>query len=199
MNDLTHYGYEQSEEMEVELAGGWERIGAVLLNGVFYVLSFIPLIIALVAFQTDGKPSPMGLLFLLVPLGLQIYQLVLLCKHGYTLGKKLLGIQVVKRDGEVAGFVHAFLLREVVYAFAISMVVGLIYGVMAVFMFPDMVNAANNQNNEALLTQYFLLLGVNQVMSLLPPLICVIMLFAQRERRTLQDMIADTVVIKMPR
>lgn len=193
------YLHAQTEEIEVELAGAWERIGAVLLNGVFYILSVIPVFIALALFQADDKPSPMALLFCLVPLGFQIYQLVLLCKHGYTLGKKLMGIQIVKCDGYEAGFVHAFLLREVVYMVALWVAMSMIYGLMAVLMFPDMVNAVNSQNTDALLSQYLLLIGVSQIISLLPPLICVIMLFAQRERRTLQDMIANTIVIKMPR
>lgn len=187
------------EEIEVELASAWERIGAVLLNYVFLLLSFIPFFMALAIFQNGGKLSPIAFLFLLIPVGLQIYQLVLLSKHGYTLGKKILGIKVIRHNGDEAGFVYAFLLRELVYQFGIGMITGGIYMVMAAFMFSDMTAAAEAHNNEAVLAQTFLLMGVNQILNLIPPLVCVIMMFAHSERRTLQDLIASTVVVKLPR
>lgn len=195
---MNHADLQDVEEIEVELASAWERIGAVLLNGVFLLLSFIPFFIALAIFQNGGKPSPIAFLFLLIPLGLQIYQLVLLSKHGYTLGKKILGIKVIKQDGDEAGFVYAFLLRELVYQFGIGMITGGIYMVMMAFMFSD-ITAAKAQNTEAMLAQFVFLQGVNQILNLIPPLVCVIMMFAHSERRTLQDLIASTVVVKLPR
>lgn len=189
----------ETDIVEVELAGSWERIAAVILNYVFLLLSFLPLIVAVMSFEEGDKGSPWLLLLILPPLALQVYQLVLLCQHSYTLGKKMMGIQVVKRDGEPAGFVYAFLLREVVYAFAVSMAAGVIYMLLALFMFSDMLTAVETQNSEAFAMQYLLLMGVNQILNLIPPLICAVMLFTQSERRTLQDMIASTVVIKIPR
>lgn len=195
---MNHADLQDVEEIEVELASAWERIGAVLLNGVFLLLSFIPFFMALAIFQNGGKLSPIAFLFLLIPVGLQIYQLVLLSKHGYTLGKKILGIKVIKQDGDEAGFVYAFLLRELVYQFGIGMITGGIYMVMMAFMFSD-ITAAESQNTEAMLAQLFFLQGVNQILNLIPPLVCVIMMFAHSERRTLQDLIASTVVVKLPR
>lgn len=64
-----------------------------------------------------GPPEPSlammglgGLYFL----GLAIYQLFLLSTRGQTLGKKWMGVKIVKMDGSPPGFVHAFLLRAIV-------------------------------------------------------------------------------------
>lgn len=54
------------------------------------------------------------LLTVLLALALLLVQTILLSTRGQTLGKKLLGIRVVRTNGTEAGFAHAVLLRAVV-------------------------------------------------------------------------------------
>jgi uncharacterized RDD family membrane protein YckC len=49
-------------------------------------------------------------------LGLAIFQTYLLSTRGQTLGKRWMGIKIVKLDGTAPGFVHAVLLRIFVNA-----------------------------------------------------------------------------------
>ena len=187
-NNPAPFGFGQTDEIEVDLASPWERIGAVLLNNIFSALTYAPIVVwAFAVFFKEGSDSKMskmgdgeaGILFLLflIPLAFQIYQLVILSKHGHTLGKKLLRLKVIKTDGSHAGFVGAFLLREVVYyigLFIVALICFLLLGEKAG-------EAASN-------IIYWLL-----------SLVCIIMMFAHKERRTLQDLLAGTVVVKLPR
>ena len=47
-------------------------------------------------------------------IGFAIYQLVMLYRHGQTLGKKILGIKIVRSDGSRAGLRRIVLLRYLV-------------------------------------------------------------------------------------
>lgn len=194
------------DKIEIELAGGWERIGAVLLNYIFSTLTMLPFMIHFFislasVMAEDGNsiekpPSFMAFWWLLIPIGFQIYQLVLLSQHGHTLGKKLLNLKIIRQNGEVAGFVHGFLLREAVYQFAISTVLGILSALLTPFLLPDFTQDAVKP--EDIMNLYGTMMLIN-FLGILSPVICFIMLFAQREKRTLQDFIADTVVIKIPR
>lgn len=188
IND-TPFSFGQTDEIEVDLASPWARMGAVLLNSLFGVLTVIPSQIALlIANSTSGSKSNIALLIalsgLLLPLIYGIWQLVQYSRHGQTLGKKVVGIRVIREDGSNPGFVGAVLLREVVY----SMIVGIIALVIAL---PFGLNMSSEQVS----------VGdtIYNIVSMLPMLICVVMLFSARDRRTLQDMLAKTVVIKLPK
>ena len=190
-NNPAPFGFGQTDEIEVDLASPWERMGAVLLNYVFTFLSFVPLIAVSVMMGEKTKFQDMGaalmltmaLTALLVP-AWQIYQLVILSKHGHTFGKKLLRLKVIKTDGSHAGFVGAFLLREVVYQLGL-MLVG---GIFGFFLSAAGVIRGFEQGYD-----------VGTAIGWLFTLACVIMMFAHKERRTLQDLLADTVVVKLPR
>ena len=82
------------------LAGRGSRLGAVVIDGLIAVFAYI--IFVFVA-------SSLGLLALAA---IFIFQMVLLTKDGQTLGKKALGIRIVKVDtGRNGGFVPNVLLR----------------------------------------------------------------------------------------
>ena len=84
------------------LAGRGSRLSAVIIDGLIGVVPFIILIFI--------SPN-LGLLLLA---GVFIYQMVLLTKSGQTLGKKALGIRIVKvNTGQNGGFVSNVLLRIV--------------------------------------------------------------------------------------
>ena len=122
------------EQLEVELAGGWERIGAALLNNIFSTIAMIPMIVGFfvgfVNIRDNGnwnniddmqimlnKFNPLWFLVgLAIFLAYSIWQCVLMSTTGQSLGKKLLNLKVIKSDGSEAGFVGTVLLREVVYS-----------------------------------------------------------------------------------
>ncbi|UOP04531.1 RDD family protein [Conchiformibius kuhniae] len=182
------FSFGQTDDIEVDLASPWARMGAVLLNTVFWFITILPMLVVL--FQNfnietnEFSPQFMqqsGLAvaaWLLLPLAYGIWQLIQYSKHGQTLGKKIVGIRLIKEDGSNPGFVGAILLREVVY--------GIIIGVLGLVL----TLATGAKSDESVW---------GDVMNLLATLACVIMMFAARDRRTLQDMLAKTVVIKLPK
>ena len=186
IND-TPFSFGQTDEIEVDLASPWARMGAVVLNWLFGVLTFVPTLAATYFLSSSSKNNIALFIIipsLLIPLVYGIWQLVQYSRHGQTLGKKIVGIRVIREDGSNPGFVGAVLLREVVY----NMIVGIIALVIALpfgfGMSSEQVSAGDNIYN---------------MVSTLPTLICVVMLFSARDRRTLQDMLAKTVVIQLPK
>lgn len=188
---------EYDDEIEVELAGAWERIGAALLNNIFTFLACIPMLVGLItaAFKSRDMLESYANLddeelfalleqwltnnwFLLGLLILIIYgiaQCYCMSRNGQSFGKKLLNLKVIKQNGEDAGFVGVVLLREVVFNIGCAIILGILG------------------------TLLHLSDAIQNVFSYIPTIACVIMLFAATESRTLQDWIAGTVVIKLPR
>ena len=188
------------ELLDVELAGGWERIGAALLNNIFSTIAMIPMIVGFfVGLMNikDGdnwnidemqilvdKFNPLWFLVgLAIFLAYCIWQCVLMSTTGQSLGKKLLNLKVIKSDGSEAGFVGTVLLREVVYMVASAIAVGIVVNLLFMML------TLEDTSKEMILNNSF---------SYIPTLICTVMLFTSRDRRTLQDKIANTVVIKLP-
>ncbi len=196
-DNYVPFGFGQTDEIEVELASPWRRIAAVLINSLLYIA--VALISVLIAgLVSAAVPSNMEILSTTIKGGLTllslfafpIYQLVLLCSHGYTLGKKWMGIQVIRTTGDDAGFLRAFLLREVVYLLIVALVAGVV-GFMIGFG-----GAFSGMEGDAI-TSSSKLMG--NIIGMLFNLICLIMMFAHSERRTLQDLIGGTVVVQIPR
>ena len=85
------------------LAGRGSRLGAVIIDGLIGAVAYLILVFVAPA---------LGLLALAT---IFIFQMVLLTKDGQTLGKKVLGIRIVKFDtGRNGGFVSNVLLRVIV-------------------------------------------------------------------------------------
>jgi len=94
------------------LAGRGSRLAAVIIDGIIYGGSFVFLAISAALLR-----DMVFVIFvaLAIPVAIFIYQMVLLTKYGQTLGKKALGIRIVKMDTqENGGFVPNVLLRLVV-------------------------------------------------------------------------------------
>ncbi|XXQ67525.1 RDD family protein [Neisseriaceae bacterium B1] len=189
------------DEIEVELAGGWERIGAALLNNIFTMIAAIPMFGGMVAAVIQGREkfnvennnfeslnseqqleifgsifsNTWFLLGLVVLLVYAIAQCYYMSRHGQSFGKKLLNLKVIKQNGDDAGFVGVVLLREIVFNLGCAVILGVLGALLA---FGDM---------------------VQQLLGYIPTLICAVMLFAAADKRTLQDWIAGTVVVKLPR
>jgi uncharacterized RDD family membrane protein YckC len=102
---------------ELPLAGRGARLGASILDGV--VVGFVPGVIMVVAgvsvglsAQPEGTPNLLAMAVAgLVFLGMAIYQIYLLSTKGQTLGKKWVGIKIVRQDGGPVTFGSAFVMR----------------------------------------------------------------------------------------
>jgi uncharacterized RDD family membrane protein YckC len=114
------------------LAGRGARLGAVLLNGLINLAAVLPggILLGIGSSGQQGDTlttlQPMGIgliqligigLMLLGGIALAIYQLMLYLRTGQTIGKKLMGVRVVKfTDGTNPGFGGLVGLREIVPA-----------------------------------------------------------------------------------
>ena len=116
--------------------------------------------------------------------GIQLY---FMCKYGQSIGKKLMKIRVVRENGDMAGFVHNVLLREVAYGLICSVIMMVLMGIfVAVF-------GVEANSGVAMVIDVLL-----QIVSYLPTLACFIMLFMEsRNRQTLQDLLAKTYVVQV--
>jgi uncharacterized RDD family membrane protein YckC len=115
-----------SEASTQELAGRGSRLGATLLDGlVLGLLCYIPMMVAIDWRALASNPEnidPVSVFLnsrvLLAALpGLVIFAAVtiwLVLKNSQTIGKKLVGIKVVRSDGSRAGLGRLFWLRNVV-------------------------------------------------------------------------------------
>jgi uncharacterized RDD family membrane protein YckC len=109
------------DDLEARKAGRLQRLGAVLLDSLFYCICIVP--IAMPAYQNylaraRGVPvsqSSSSAMFLglcgVIAIGLFIYNLVLLHRNGQTIGKRLVGIKIVRTNGEAASLGRIFFAR----------------------------------------------------------------------------------------
>ena len=187
MSEINLSDLPKTEIVDVHIASPGARVTAYLLNNLFTFLIWLPFIV-MVIFTFDvneelvsessffNTPEYFAITFfisLAVYLVFGIFQLYYMSRDGQSLGKKIMGIRVLKNDGSNPGFEGTVLIREVVWA--------LVVGVVVTFV--------------SLVTSD---IGGNLV-SLLMAFINFIMLFSvKRDRRTLYDMLADTVVVKLP-
>jgi uncharacterized RDD family membrane protein YckC len=113
-----------------ELASRSARLGAVIVDGLLGFILFTPAYVmnfATLAQQSRGNPLAVwvnlaktggwfyiGLLGALIVLAID---LMLLARNGQTIGKKLLGIKVVRVDGSPVSLFRVFFLRYVCNTF----------------------------------------------------------------------------------
>lgn len=96
------------------------RLGAVLLDGVFVAVPAMVLAVLVPALSRGsggGMSAGAGVLLVLFVLGLiafAVVQVVLLHRHGQTVGKRLVGVRIVRTDGSRAGLGRILLLRSFV-------------------------------------------------------------------------------------
>ena len=116
-------------EAQPVLAGRGRRLGAVLLDGLIFVLVCLPGIVWLIPSfgqlsQDSGNHASYAetltriaapLLLVMIPLlALLVYQTWLLSVRGQSIGKRMLGIRIVRMNGGNPGFMHAVMLRSFV-------------------------------------------------------------------------------------
>ncbi|ARC11958.1 RDD family protein [Neisseria meningitidis] len=189
-NDYTDAASDNrnGQEIEVGIAGAGDRILAALLNQLFTFLVLLVPFAGLIAFaiknegRIGGSEEIFGLLlgmtsFWVGLVGILVYtvvQIYYMSRDGQSLGKKIMRIRVLKTDGRNPGFVGTVLVREIAWSVLVAIiaaVIGLAVG--------D--NGENAINLLAFLANFVLLFMV------------------KRDRRTLYDILADTVVVKLPK
>ncbi|WP_037586488.1 RDD family protein [Stenoxybacter acetivorans] len=205
---------ELEQKLEVELASPVARIGAFILNVIInsvLLFSISTLNFLMIAHAMTGTVAAISaalyvsyffLLFLWLSCG--VCQLVWMTKYGQSIGKRIFGIKVVKLNGENPGFLSNVLLRECVFyliifgfIFCIAMLnANAATASLHIYSIPWFFGIAilsflvgTNPAAANLLVIY----GLNNI----PWLICLIMLYrTNTQRRTLQDYLAGTLVVK---
>lgn len=126
----------------------WMRLVAVLLDSAIIMVPTYMVSAMLTSMRNPfaprsaALPDGIKLLLALYLIGLAVYlvvQLVMLHRHGQTLGKRLMGIRIVRSDGSRAGLGRLFLLRGLVPGLigAIPML-GMFFALIdALFIFAD--------------------------------------------------------------
>ncbi len=189
-NDYTDAASDNrnGQEIEVGIAGAGDRILAALLNQLFTFLILLIPFVGLIVFAIKnegrivGSEEIVGLLLgttsfwvgLAGILAYTVIQIYYMSRDGQSLGKKIMRIRVLKTDGRNPGFVGTVLVREIAWSVLVAIiaaVIGLAVG--------D--NGENAINLLAFLANFVLLFMV------------------KRDRRTLYDILADTVVVKLPK
>lgn len=94
---------------DAPLAGRGARFGAVLIDGLLFLVPYL-----LIVFGGKAESSILVLVGGLAVLALAIYQIVKAVTTGQTIGKKLVGVKVVKLDGSPVDFVSMFVMRMLV-------------------------------------------------------------------------------------
>jgi uncharacterized RDD family membrane protein YckC len=106
----------------LELAGRGTRLAAALVDGLIMMLIAMPMIVVFAAAGATGADDTVlgaagligGLLTILAFLAWAVITTLLVMNHGQTLGKRALGIRVMRSDGTPAGLGRIFWLRNVV-------------------------------------------------------------------------------------
>lgn len=182
--------------VDVDLASPWRRLSAVLINSLLMLLAYLPLVgvmfdamsalpegdgqstemLGQVMAQAGGSTAWLGVLgALLILLVVQVY---MMSKHGQSVGKKAVGIRVLRTNGDNPGFFGTVFMREILPSLVIVGVslLASVFGGLAAY---DMVSG---------LLQLAFVLSV-AVMVFLPKI----------DRRTVPDLIAGTVVVRLPK
>lgn len=183
-------------EMEVELASAGERVKAFLINVLIFGITVLPMCYVFLPFvhlsNNDGlvaffKGAFLSILFLLI---LIVWQISWMGTYGQSIGKRIMHIKVIRQNGEKANFLSVVLIREVVFYFISTFIMSLIAFPIEIIA----IKTIDHSQSIPVMTDFILFQAVPQC---LPYFVCLIMLFfPSHGRRTAQDYLAQTVVIK---
>ena len=125
---------------EFELAGRGDRFLAVIVDGLTAVPVYVPAFFVYSANLNHQAPNMIAVLFMfLYGLGLMITNLILVSRNAQTIGKKVMGIKVQRKDGSRATLGRIFWMRNVVNALpSFIPFAGSLYGLVdALFIFGE--------------------------------------------------------------
>ena len=179
----NNYDYNDfhDSEIEVELASPWQRIAAYIINVVLYSLCIF-LAVLLYVFHEGFQPESMHIndialiiCILILSIPFITAQWIMMSKTGQSFGKRLMKIKIIKLNGRNPGFVGTVLIREIVF-----------YTIVGIFSY--LLIKIFNLNQES----------TKQICNYLITFVCFLMLFrTEANRRTFQDYLAKTIVIKV--
>lgn len=93
------------------LASPGTRLGAVLLDGLVYLIGVIPFVV-MAGLSGGGGDEVFAMLALIAPLVILVcVQWYLIATTGQTIGKRMLGIKIIKETGEDVDFVSGVIMR----------------------------------------------------------------------------------------
>jgi uncharacterized RDD family membrane protein YckC len=95
-------------DLERRKASRGRRLGGAMIDGAVFLVAVVP---AVVLAGSKSTRMATGLIVLLLVVGILAANLVLLYQSGQTIGKKLLGTQIVRTDGSRASLGRIILLR----------------------------------------------------------------------------------------
>lgn len=110
---------------DVEAATRLSRLGAAVVDGLALAVPGVALAILVpMALVSGGLGSMLIILGVatLLLLGLAVTQIVLLVKHGQTLGKRALGIRMITSTGETPSIWRVFFLRWLPFVVVASVI-----------------------------------------------------------------------------
>lgn len=185
------------KEIEIILASPWARILAYLLNSFITSLIFTLVLISFIlAYGNDFIKILKQILnnqimtdnlslfitfciYLFIPLLiLTIIQIHWMSKYGQSIGKRIMNIKVIGENGQNPGFIGTVLVREILFNLIVKIIL-LILGLLFVRILH--------------MDEIFFEFSFGYI----KPIACLIMLFiTSNNRRTLQDYLAKTLVIK---
>lgn len=141
-------------------------------------------------------------LYIILPLLIYVvFQFIQMSLTGQSVGKRLMKIKVIKKNGEKAGFFNVVLVREIFYTFITLILFTML--IIIIDVPPNLMDFAKNvgvyQNFIYKFLNYlYRILCIFTEFSTLFLFICIIMLFIRKsDYRTLQDFLANTIVVKI--
>lgn len=103
---------EATSNQSTNLASRTDRLGAYLLDHLILSLFVLPSYIAY-AFWDDSTQPYAGVAFMVCVVAFLSLNAHLLAKHSQTVGKRVLGIKIVRRDQRKASFTRLFVFRTI--------------------------------------------------------------------------------------
>ena len=102
------------DAQNIALAGRGTRLGAVIVDVLIFMIPAIFVGFGFMAFRHQGGLGAALMVGVLGVIALLIVNLIMLHRHGQTMGKRLLGVRIVRTDGDRAGLARIFFLRSLV-------------------------------------------------------------------------------------
>lgn len=153
-----------------------------------------------------GVHQPLRIfLYIILPLLIYVvFQFIQMSLTGQSVGKRLMKIKVIKKNGKKAGFFNVVLVREIFYTFITLILFTMLIIIIIIIDVPfNLMDFAKNISVSQNFIYKFLnylyrILCIFTEFSTLFLFICIIMLFIRKsDYRTLQDFLANTIVVKI--
>ena len=127
----AYYAMPNQVLANVELASPGARLLAKIIDNLVLWLPFA-LPVTFSAMESDEDVIGVTALIAFgLMLAIGIFQIVLISTRGTTIGKKMMGLKMIKHDGGEVGFVYGFLLRSFVYTLMESIANALFFWIPA--------------------------------------------------------------------